>query len=61
MALVARHLTPRTGAAVLIRLRDPATRPGDVYTHKWTAGDTLIWDNAGVMHRTTLVGEEPLA
>jgi alpha-ketoglutarate-dependent taurine dioxygenase len=62
------------GRALLIRLRDAATRPENVFTHKWTPGDTLIWDNTGVMHRvtpyaidsgrmmhrTTLAGEEPL-
>jgi alpha-ketoglutarate-dependent taurine dioxygenase len=63
------------GRGLLIRLRDQATRPDNVYTHKWTVGDTLIWDNTGVMHRvtpyaidsgrmmhrTTLMGEETLA
>lgn len=62
------------GRALLIRLRDQATRPDNVYTHKWTPDDTLIWDNTGVMHRvtpyaidsgrmmhrSTLVGEEPV-
>lgn len=63
------------GRGLLCRLRDEATRPENVYTHKWTPGDTLIWDNTGtmhrvtpyaidsgrMMHRTTLAGEEPLA
>ena len=62
------------GRALLIRLRDEATRADNVYTHKWTPDDTLMWDNTGtmhrvtqyaidsgrMMHRTTLVGEEPL-
>jgi alpha-ketoglutarate-dependent taurine dioxygenase len=51
-----------------------ATTPDRVYTHAWTEGDTVIWDNRGVvhrvrpydaasqreMHRTTLVGDEPV-
>ena len=62
------------GRALLVRLRDHATRCENVYTHKWTPGDTLIWDNTGtmhrvthyeldsgrMMHRTTLLGEEAL-
>jgi alpha-ketoglutarate-dependent taurine dioxygenase len=61
--------------ALLGRLMDWATRPDYVYTHTWTMGDLLFWDNTGTMHRvlpydpqcgrcmrrTTLVGEEPLA
>lgn len=48
------------------------TQPQLVYRHEWDAGDLLIWDNTGVlhraepypmdsgreMHRTTLLGEE---
>jgi alpha-ketoglutarate-dependent taurine dioxygenase len=62
------------GRALLCRLRDQATQRSNVYSHKWTDGDTLIWDNTGtmhrvtpyalnsgrMMHRTTLAGEEPL-
>jgi alpha-ketoglutarate-dependent taurine dioxygenase len=50
------------------------TQPDFVYRHEWDVGDLVIWDNTGVMHRveaypedsgrmmhrTTLVGEEPL-
>ena len=28
-----------------------ATRPEDVYTHRWRVGDTLIWDNRCLLHR----------
>jgi len=62
------------GRAIIKRLMDWATQPRFVYTHQWTPGDMLIWDNTGVMHRvrryelgsgrmmhrTTLVGEEAL-
>ncbi len=30
-----------------------ATRPEDVYTHQWRAGDTVIWDNRCLLHRGT--------
>ena len=45
-----------------------------VYRHEWTVGDTVIWDNRGVLHRaaaydadspremfrTTVLGDEPI-
>ena len=61
--------------ALLQELLDWTTQPRFVYTHEWTPGDLLIWDNTGVlhraepyaidsgreMHRTTLMGEEAFA
>ncbi len=61
--------------ALLVRLRDWATRPQLVYQHRWRLGDMVIWDNAGtmhralaydhksgrLMHRTKLEGEEAFA
>jgi len=44
----------RDSSALLTRLRDWATQPQFVYTHKWTVGDMVIWDNSGTMHRATL-------
>jgi alpha-ketoglutarate-dependent taurine dioxygenase len=63
------------GRQLLQELLDWATRPEFVYTHTWSVGDMLIWDNTGVlhraepypldavrvMHRTTLLGEEAFA
>ena len=46
-----RSLEPRDGWAVLTKLRDWATQPPFVYTHKWKVGDFLLWDNTGTMHR----------
>lgn len=77
LGATASHVVDRPldqGRGLLCRLRDEATRPENVYTHKWTPGDMLIWDNTRtmhrvtpyaidcgrMMHRTTLVGEEPL-
>mgnify|MGYP001119435416 CR=1 FL=1 len=63
------------GQQLLQELLDWSTQPRFVYRHEWTPGDLLIWDNTGVlhraepypldcgrlMHRTTLLGEEPFA
>ena len=38
---------------LLVKLRDWATKPQFSYRHKWTVGDTVIWDNTGTMHRAT--------
>jgi len=65
----------RESAAMLVRLRDWATRPQFVYRHRWSVGDLVMWDNTGTMHRalpyapdsgrmlqrTKLAGEEPFA
>jgi alpha-ketoglutarate-dependent taurine dioxygenase len=62
------------GRALLRDLDARATRPERVYRHTWSEGDTVLWDNRGVvhrvtpydagsrreMHRTTLHGEEPI-
>lgn len=62
------------GRALLNRLLEWATRPDFVYRHRWRVGDLVIWDNRGalhralaydadsprLMHRTTLVGDEPI-
>lgn len=63
------------GRALLQKLDDFATQDEYYYSHEWTVGDLLIWDNTvslhraahyeptsgRLMHRVTLVGEEPLA
>jgi alpha-ketoglutarate-dependent taurine dioxygenase len=38
---------------LLVRLREWATQPQFTYSHKWSIGDTVIWDNTGTMHRAT--------
>jgi alpha-ketoglutarate-dependent taurine dioxygenase len=62
------------GRALLSRLLEWSTRPEFVYRHKWGVGDLVIWDNRGalhralpydfdtprLMHRTTLIGDEPI-
>jgi alpha-ketoglutarate-dependent taurine dioxygenase len=62
------------GTALLAGLLDRATVPDKVYSHTWSVGDTVIWDNRGVLHRaapydpdspremlrTTVLGDEPI-
>ncbi|RDH78427.1 TauD/TfdA family dioxygenase [Mycolicibacterium moriokaense] len=62
------------GTALLADLLDRATVPDKVYSHSWAVGDTVIWDNRGVLHRaapydpdspremlrTTVLGDEPI-
>jgi alpha-ketoglutarate-dependent taurine dioxygenase len=62
------------GRALLDTLLTSATTPDRVYRHEWEVGDTVIWDNRGVLHRaapydaksgremlrTTILGDEPI-
>ena len=62
------------GRALLLDLLDRTTNPENVYRHHWTVGDTVMWDNRGVLHRvtpytaesrremlrTTILGDEPI-
>lgn len=62
------------GRALLADLLDRATQPDLVYRHTWSVGDTVMWDNNGVLHRaapydpdspremlrTTIQGDEPI-
>lgn len=62
------------GRALLDELLEHATRADKVYRHHWAVGDTVIWDNRGVLHRaapydpgsqremlrTTVLGDEPI-
>ncbi|OBI90934.1 TauD/TfdA dioxygenase family protein [Mycobacterium asiaticum] len=67
-------MQPDEGRALLAELLDRATTPDRVYSHAWSVGDTVIWDNRGVLHRaapydpnsrremlrTTVLGDEPI-
>jgi alpha-ketoglutarate-dependent taurine dioxygenase len=62
------------GRNLLADLLDRSTTPDRVYRHHWAVGDTVIWDNRGVLHRvghykstssremlrTTVLGDEPI-
>lgn len=67
-------MDPDEGRALLQQLLDRATVAEKVYSHQWSVGDTVIWDNRGVLHRaapydpaspremlrTTVLGDEPI-
>jgi alpha-ketoglutarate-dependent taurine dioxygenase len=62
------------GRALLTELLERATGADKIYSHNWSVGDTVIWDNRGVLHRaapydpdspremlrTTVLGDEPI-
>jgi alpha-ketoglutarate-dependent taurine dioxygenase len=62
------------GRQLLDELLARATTPERVYRHDWSVGDTVVWDNRGVLHRvvpydassgremlrTTILGDEPI-
>ncbi|HZQ30128.1 MAG TPA: TauD/TfdA family dioxygenase [Mycobacterium sp.] len=62
------------GRALLAELLERSTVADKVYSHRWSVGDTVIWDNRGVLHRaapydpdspremlrTTVLGDEPI-
>ena len=66
--------SPKDSAELLVKLREWATSEQFTYSHTWTVGDCVIWDNTGTMHRATpydpdsgrlmhrtkLEGEEPI-
>jgi len=68
-------MEPLESLDLLVRLRDWATQPQFVYRHEWKVGDMVMWDNTAtlhrarpyelncgrLMHRTMLMGEEPIA
>jgi alpha-ketoglutarate-dependent taurine dioxygenase len=68
-------MDPLDGLELKVFLRDWATQERFRYTHKWTVGDAVMWDNTGTLHRATpyaldsgrmlhrtkLQGEEPLS
>ena len=62
------------GMTLLAELLERATGADKIYSHEWAVGDTVIWDNRGVLHRaapydpdspremlrTTVLGDEPI-
>lgn len=44
-------LSPERSQALLEHLVSFATRPGRVYTHRWSPGDVVLWDNRATLHR----------
>jgi alpha-ketoglutarate-dependent taurine dioxygenase len=66
---------PMKSAELLVGLREWATSEQFSYSHEWSVGDLVMWDNTGtlhraepydlksgrLLHRTKLAGEEPFA
>ncbi|OCB07048.1 taurine catabolism dioxygenase TauD [Mycolicibacterium porcinum] len=66
-------MEPGESRQLLDELLEWTTQKRFCYTHQWTVGDVVIWDNTGMlhralpydpasertMHRTTIEGEEP--
>ena len=62
------------GRTLLAELLDHTASADKIYSHNWSVGDTVIWDNRGVLHRaapyepnsaremlrTTVLGDEPI-
>lgn len=44
---------PKESYRILHGLREFATSEPYMYAHKWTVGDTVIWDNRTSLHRAT--------
>jgi len=51
MAVAIRFATVPAGRLLLRDLIEQATAPDLTYTHSWTVGDLVIWDNRATMHR----------
>jgi alpha-ketoglutarate-dependent taurine dioxygenase len=68
-------MDPLESLELLVWLRDWATQERFRYSHSWSLGDAVLWDNTGTLHRvrpypadsgrlmmrTKLAGEEPFA
>ena len=45
------------GRQLIAELMEFATQPEFVYSHRWRAGDLIVWDNRCTMHRATPYAE----
>ena len=68
-------MDPLESLELLVYLRDWATQERFTYSHHWSQGECVMWDNTGTLHRATpyppgsgrlmartkLAGEEPFA
>ncbi|RPJ48413.1 MAG: TauD/TfdA family dioxygenase [Betaproteobacteria bacterium] len=46
-------MSQQESRALIDGLEAFATRPERIYSHKWQAGDVLVWDNRCTLHRAT--------
>ena len=51
-------MTIEEGRALLKELTDFATQAPFVYSHRWSVGEMVIWDNRCTMHRGTLYDDK---
>jgi alpha-ketoglutarate-dependent 2,4-dichlorophenoxyacetate dioxygenase len=47
---IVRWLVP-DGRMLIRELMEHATQPQFIYTHRWSVGDLVIWDNRCTLHR----------
>ena len=47
-------MTPEESTPILDVLYESATRPENIYRHRWQRGDVVIWDNRCTMHYAVL-------
>ena len=52
--------TADESAGLLHHLYAEATRPENIYRHRWQAGDVLMWDNRSAMHYAVLDYDETM-
>jgi taurine dioxygenase len=48
------------GTELLRTLYSHALQPEFIYSHKWTVGDVLVWDNTSLMHRAADIPTDAL-
>lgn len=46
-------MDPLESMELLVELRDWATQERFRYSHRWSPGDMVMWDNTGTLHRVT--------
>jgi len=51
-------MDPDESRALLDELLARATSPEQIYRHRWEVGETVVWDNTGVLHRATPYPED---
>jgi len=44
-------LDTKEGRRLIDELREHACRAPRIYTHRWSVGDVVVWDNRCVLHR----------
>jgi taurine dioxygenase len=53
-------LPRKRGTELLRRLYSHTLQPEFIYSHRWTPGDVLVWDNMSLMHRAADIPSDTL-